>query len=199
MQERVHRPGFNVPRPVVDSEHGTQYDWNENHCENSECTFPKGHPGLCSHQIVQNDTDGPPANRLRRRTHQAHFIDSTTLPSTNEDDKLDGVFDLCFTGDSDFYSKELPNKRIFSVHLAASEDIPIPRTYEEAMASKYWKEWKAAMDKEIQSLLSHNTWKEVDSLPVGSKATKSRWVYTIKYTVPYLQIVGSRCRAPDYN
>ena len=32
------------------------------------------------------------------------------------------------------------------------------------------------MDKEIQSLLAHNTWKEIDSLPAGRKATKSRWV-----------------------
>ena len=85
-----------------------------------------------------------------------------------------------FTGDSDS-SNDSSNKRIFSVHLAESKGIPIPRTYEEAMASKYWKEWKAAMDKEIQSLLAHNTWKEIDSLPAGRKATKSRWVYTIKY------------------
>ena len=171
-QQTVHDPESVVPRPVDDLRHGTQHDWDENHCENSACTFPKGHPGLCSHQLV--------GERLRKRTHQAHFIDSTTLPSTCDDDRLDGVFDICFTGDSDS-SNDSPNKRIFSIHLAESKDIPIPRTYEEAMASKYWKEWKAAMDKEIQSLLTHKTWKEIDSLPAGRKATKSRWVYTIKY------------------
>ena len=179
-QQTVHDPESDVPKPVNDPRHGTQHDWDENHCENSECTFPRGHPGMCSHHLVGNDADGPPANRLRKRTHQAHFIDSTTLPSTHGDDMLDGVFDICFTGDSDS-SNDSSNKRIFSVHLAESKGIPIPRTYEEAMASKYWKEWKAAMDKEIQSLLAHNTWKEIDSLPAGRKATKSRWVYTIKY------------------
>ena len=170
-QQTVHDPESVVPRPVDDLRHGTQHDWDENHCENSACTFPKGHPGLCSHQLV--------GERLRKRTHQAHFIDSTTLPSTCDDDRLDGVFDICFTGDSDS-SNDSPNKRIFSIHLAESKDIPIPRTYEEAMASKYWKEWKAAMDKEIQSLLTHKTWKEIDSLPAGRKATKSRWVYTTR-------------------
>ena len=119
-----------------DPRHGTQHDWDENHCENSECTFPRGHPGMCSHQLVGNDAVGQPANRLRRRTHQAHFIDSTTLPSSDDDDRLDGVFDVCFTGDSDS-SNDSSNKRIFSVHLAESKGIPIPRTYEEAMASKY--------------------------------------------------------------
>jgi hypothetical protein len=63
------------------------------------------------------------------------------------------VFDVCFTGDSDS-SNDSSNKRMFSVHLAESKGIPIPRTYEEAMASKYWKEWKAAMDKEIQLILA---------------------------------------------
>ena len=130
----MHDPESDVPRPVDDPRHGTQHDWDENHCENSDCTFPRGHPGLCSHQLV--------GNRLRKRTHQAHFIDSTTLPSTCDDDRLDGVFDVCFTGDSDS-SNDSSNKRIFSIHLAESKDIPFPRTYEEAMASKYWKEWKA--------------------------------------------------------
>jgi hypothetical protein len=82
-QQTVHDPESDVPRPVDDPRHGTQHDWDENHCENSDCTFPRGHPGLCSHQLVG---DG-----LRKRTHQAHFIDSTTLPSTCDDDRLDAL------------------------------------------------------------------------------------------------------------
>ena len=72
---------------------------------------------MCSHHLVGNDADGPPANRLRKRTHQAHFIDSTTLPSTHEveDDRLDGVFDVCFTGDSDS-SNDSSNKE-FSQYI----------------------------------------------------------------------------------
>ena len=63
-QQTVHDPESDVPKPVNDPRHGTQHDWDENHCENSECTFPRGHPGMCSHHLVGNDADGPPANRL---------------------------------------------------------------------------------------------------------------------------------------
>jgi transposase InsO family protein len=40
--------------PADDEDHGTvstrhqRGDWNENHCRNSQCTLPRGHPGQCS-------------------------------------------------------------------------------------------------------------------------------------------------------
>ena len=39
-------------------------EYFENHCENTKCTFPPGHTGLCSHQIVhgkrgRGSTSGP--------------------------------------------------------------------------------------------------------------------------------------------
>jgi hypothetical protein len=47
------------------------------------------------------------------------------------------------------------------------------------MASEYAAEWKAAEQKEITSLLKHNTW--APGAGDGRRTTKSRWVYTIKY------------------
>ena len=42
--------------------------------------------------------------------------------------------------------------------MAEINSIPIPRTHVEAMASEYAAEWKAAEEKEITSLLKHDTW-----------------------------------------
>ena len=41
-------------KPVDDPRHGDSSSWNEQHCENSECLYPKGHEGPCSHQEVRS-------------------------------------------------------------------------------------------------------------------------------------------------
>ena len=44
------------PIPALDPKHGTvshdrtRGEWNSGHCENTDCTFPRGHTGLCSHE-----------------------------------------------------------------------------------------------------------------------------------------------------
>ena len=55
----------------------------------------------------------------------------------------------------------------------------IPETYEEAISSNDATLWKAAMDKEIETLNLNDTWK-VQPLPSGRSETKGRWVYTLK-------------------
>jgi len=51
--------------PADDSRHGTTGEWNEGHCENSKCLYPKGHDGPCSHE----ETHG---NRFRPRPRQIY-------------------------------------------------------------------------------------------------------------------------------
>ena len=73
----------------------------------------------------------------------------------------------------------------FDVLLAdlSQGSIPVPKSYEEAMASAYHKQWQEAMDAEILSLTNNQTW-TIDSrsaIPRGRKPTKSRWVYAVKY------------------
>lgn len=70
-------------------------------------------------------------------------------------------------------------------HLTASVDFAyaavamIPETYEQAISSPDSKHWKAAMDKEIETIKQNDTW-DIKPLPDGRSETKGRWVYTIK-------------------
>ena len=65
----------------------------------------------------------------------------------------------------------------------ASSDIPIPQSYDEAMASHLRARWIESMVKEISSLIKHDTWElvSIDDVPRDRKIVKSRFVYTVKY------------------
>jgi len=51
-----------------------------------------------------------------------------------------------------------------------------PVTYEEAIKHE---EWKRAMDQEIESIESNDSW-ELTSLPSGAKKIDANWVYKTK-------------------
>ncbi|KAL0746101.1 hypothetical protein Bca101_101383 [Brassica carinata] len=53
----------------------------------------------------------------------------------------------------------------------------IPRSYEEAMEDK---EWKESVGAEAGAMIKNDTWYESE-LPKGKKAVSSRWIFTIKY------------------
>jgi hypothetical protein len=55
-----------------------------------------------------------------------------------------------------------------------------PKTYGEAMASRDVAFWKEAINDEMDSILSNNTWILVD-LPHGSKPIGCKWVFRRKY------------------
>ncbi|OWY91605.1 Copia type Polyprotein, partial [Phytophthora megakarya] len=58
----------------------------------------------------------------------------------------------------------------------------IPRNYREAMRSKFAKEWRAAMDEEIQALKDKEVLCMIPraEMPVGQRAIKTMWVYSVK-------------------
>ena len=62
-------------------------------------------------------------------------------------------------------------------------DVQIPKTYNEAIESRFEERWRAAMLKEITDLWRNKTWALVDrdQVPAGKRITKSRWVYDLKY------------------
>ncbi|WZY99772.1 hypothetical protein YC2023_072101 [Brassica napus] len=53
----------------------------------------------------------------------------------------------------------------------------IPRSYEEAIMDK---EWKESVGAEAGAMIKNDTWYESE-LPKGKKAVTSRWIFTIKY------------------
>lgn len=55
-----------------------------------------------------------------------------------------------------------------------------PRTYEEAINGPDAREWKLAIAKQLEALLSNGTW-QVASLPPGRKPVTCKWVFKIKY------------------
>ncbi|WZZ44914.1 hypothetical protein YC2023_041173 [Brassica napus] len=62
----------------------------------------------------------------------------------------------------------------FMVNL---DENHIPRSYEEAMEDK---EWKESVGAEAGAMIKNDTWFESE-LPKGKKAVSSRWIFTIKY------------------
>ena len=57
-----------------------------------------------------------------------------------------------------------------------------PNTYSEAMASRYAAFWREAVNDEMDSILSNNTWVLVD-LPPGSNTIGCKWVFRKKYKI----------------
>jgi hypothetical protein len=55
-----------------------------------------------------------------------------------------------------------------------------PNTYNEAMASRDATFWREAVNDEMDSILSNNTWVLLD-LPLGSNTIGCKWVFRRKY------------------
>jgi hypothetical protein len=65
---------------------------------------------------------------------------------------------------------------------ATVSSTDIPSSLKKALECAESSHWKIAMDKEMESLKEKNAFKEIiDTLPKGSRAIKSRWVYVKKY------------------
>nr|GEX40521.1 zinc finger, CCHC-type [Tanacetum cinerariifolium] len=106
------------------------------------------------------------------RNLDLNFIDSQAIIFLVEGDNENNVF------------KKIPV-------LLNVEDAP--KTYKEAITFRNSAFWKEAIDDEIDSLLSNNTWELLD-LPTGSKAIGCRWVFRIKYhTDGSIQTFKARC------
>ena len=133
--------------------------FGEDHCEDTECTLPRGHDGPHSHERVGTRREG--STRVRQQAQ----------PSAYERNYVRVVME-----DSTGHFFEMAA----NVNLG---DIQIPKTYNEAIESRFEERWRAAMLKEITDLWRNKTWELVDrdQVPAGKRITKSRWVYDLKY------------------
>eukprot|EP00798_Chlamydomonas_sp_ICE-L_P009075 gene9075-biopygen8963 len=66
--------------------------------------------------------------------------------------------------------------------VLAADQVPIPKTYKEALSSEYSAEWSAAMTAELATLFEMKTW-TLSELPPGSKPIGTKWVFDLKLLV----------------
>lgn len=71
------------------------------------------------------------------------------------------------------------NRNNFTSYVSTANQEYDPDTVEEALRSKNALSWKAAMDKEFDSLIDNKTWILVD-LPSGRKPINCKWVFKTK-------------------
>ena len=66
-----------------------------------------------------------------------------------------------------------------------ARDVKIPTTFSRAMASRYAKQWKEAMDMEMAALKDKGVLEMIPKceMPSGSKAVKTMWVSISKRTI----------------
>lgn len=81
-------------------------------------------------------------------------------------------------------------------HANMKEDFE-PSTYMEAITCKESKEWKKAMDAELNAIEENETW-ELTALPKGRKAIGSKWVFKIKRNEDGLKIYKARLVAQGF-
>jgi hypothetical protein len=62
----------------------------------------------------------------------------------------------------------------------APDEIFEPQTYQEAISCPESAKWISAMEEEMESLRSNETW-QLQPLPEGRRQIRNKWVYTVKY------------------
>ena len=138
----------------------TETHFGDDHCEDTNCTLPRGHGGLHSYERVGTRLEGGP--RRQRRPAQPSAYERNFVRVLMEDS--------C--------------GHWFTIATSVNLDtITIPNTFEEAVKSRFSTRWHEAMVKEITDLLKNETWEPVDrsNVPAGKRITSSKWVYDIKY------------------
>ncbi|GKD11562.1 retrovirus-related pol polyprotein from transposon TNT 1-94 [Tanacetum coccineum] len=135
------------------------------------------HDSTSTNEIVTQipqDISGPNLNSNNKR----NMAESSSAPRISERARMERNLD------PDFIDSQAI---IFLVEGNVINKIPVllnvedaPKTYKEAITSRNSAFWKEAIDDEMDSLVSNNTW-ELSDLPPGSKAIGCRWVFRIKY------------------
>ena len=182
-----------APKPVDDPRHGDMESWNEQHCENSDCLYPRGHAGPCSHEEVR--TRFRP--RLRKLYAQCAiddcvFCENHDGPCVDAAGHLIGDFEelcgACVDDDDEFDDDPFTHCVIFDdvsneYAFLTSVDPVEPTNFDEATHGPLAGRWWESMEAEITALMENGTWEYVsrnDPRLKGRPPTKSRWVYKVK-------------------
>ena len=181
-------------KPVDDPRHGDSNTWNDQHCENSECLYPRGHNGPCSHEEVHSrfrplprriyaecaiddcvycaEHAGPCVDSVGRLIGEfEHACGACDVSDDDSDDDLDGSHTVIFDDVSD------ERATLYSVDPAE------PSSFKQATSGPLAERWWESMREEIEALLKNETWKLISRNDPRLKRrapTKSRWVYKVK-------------------
>jgi len=156
--------------PVDDARHGTVDHWSDNHCEQTQCLYPRGHSGPHSHEEVT----GP---RIRRQAvRQIYAGCCVDNDCTFHDDHCGDCED-----DNGLKINEIVRERKFvdfvddfnigqTLHVIVDDvqhealsvsvpgDIKIPGKYDEATSGPFKEKWQISMQDEITALNKNGTW-----------------------------------------
>ena len=133
--------------------------------------------------------------RLRNADEETRLIDAPPIPAPRRSDRTPKP------------------KRILSMHASFSSDAvtPLqleedPDQYQDAMASCKAPQWKAATEREYDSLIKNNTW-ELVTLPTNRSLIRARWTFKFKpafkatdaiYKARFVAKGYSQCPGVDY-
>ena len=193
--------------PSADPRHGTDEEWNENHCEDARCFYPRYHEGVHSYQDFSTRLRAQ-SEKERDRLRRVYAECATKNCACYADHCGECVDEKCepiktgisFASSAVVFTDDLNNPQpsediihyvdddvlhqVLRVDLAEFGDVPCPKKYRDTQSSPLRSEWNASMREEYKTLLQNQTWEYVsrfDPRLRKRKPTKSRWVYTIKY------------------
>src|SRR5207249_902276 len=76
----------------------------------------------------------------------------------------------------DAFERDYPEVNLADL-IDASTDIDEPRSYSAAINHPlYGKQWRDAIQSELESLARNNTWSTLENLPSGKHAIDSKWI-----------------------
>jgi hypothetical protein len=156
-------------------------------CGTKGCTFAEH--GDSPHSFELFSEGGEPEISTELRSEPVRHYDYRGM---DEDAILAQFLSAEEFSKSELFSKYLKSfvavedtatKRIICFKATSGGPIPVPKTYEEAMASPWAVKWKEAMQNEITALMENGTWDEIklSDMKSASNVTKSKWVFDIKY------------------
>jgi len=129
-------------------------------------------------QFAEEESKENPVDIVVEQSIEEDSVTDTAVGQGVEENGIDETSDTTLR--SNRYKlrnrKNLHPPDRFEANLIEFEE---PSTYAEAMASSNAKEWKEAIDVELEALKKNKTW-IVTTLPEGKRAITSKWVFKIK-------------------
>ena len=156
--------------PVDDPRHGDSDYWSENHCENSKCSFPRGHDGPCSDQQVQHRFRPRPRRHYAECTRCDECVFSEDHCGACEDSEARQIFlphalaEAIVDSDSvlNFDPMESSinvviddvSNEILSINPSDHGDVPVPKNYDDTQKSPLKSKWDESMLSEYKALFT---------------------------------------------